>query len=94
MQLDLFPMDAHLRCIDPTRNKRRFYRMSIQRNLFGEWVLMREWGRIGRAGRMKVEYFAQAARAAEALKTMAAAKQQRGYVALSDAIIVCRSAPS
>ena len=37
----------HLRRIDPDRNMARFYTMSVQPNLFGEWLLLREWGRIG-----------------------------------------------
>ncbi|MCP4781752.1 MAG: WGR domain-containing protein [Hyphomicrobium sp.] len=28
----------------------RFYAMSVQPNLFGQWSLLREWGRIGSAG--------------------------------------------
>ncbi|XWN32719.1 MAG: hypothetical protein ROR55_06385 [Devosia sp.] len=37
MQLDLFPTDIHLRCVDPTSNKQRFYAISVQRTLFGDW---------------------------------------------------------
>jgi len=36
---------------DAARNMRRFYRMDVQPDLFGEWCFVREWGRIGRAGR-------------------------------------------
>lgn len=45
-QLDLFPTDLHMRCIDPASKKRRFYALSVQRTLFGEWALVREWGRM------------------------------------------------
>ncbi|HTW72940.1 MAG TPA: WGR domain-containing protein [Acetobacteraceae bacterium] len=31
--------------IDPARNMRRFYRLDLQRDLFGTWDLIREWGR-------------------------------------------------
>ncbi len=51
MQLDLFPTDLHLTCIDPEHNKWRFYALSVQPTLFGDWVLVREWGRIGAGGR-------------------------------------------
>lgn len=78
-QLDLFPMEVHLRCIDPSRNRRRFYHMTVQRNLFGEWVLMREWGRIGRAGRLKSEQFGQAVLATEKLSALIRQKTRRGY---------------
>ena len=39
----------HLRRIDPDRNMARFYAMSVQPNLFGEWALLREWGLLAAA---------------------------------------------
>ena len=36
--------------IDNHRNMARFYKLDIQPTLFGEWSLVREWGRIGRPG--------------------------------------------
>jgi len=36
--------------VDAARRMHRYYRMDVQPNLFGEWCLMREWGRIGSAG--------------------------------------------
>ncbi|MCZ8272006.1 MAG: WGR domain-containing protein [Beijerinckiaceae bacterium] len=44
MQLDMFPTTIRLQCIDPAKNKRRFYMMQVQPTLFGEWELLREWG--------------------------------------------------
>lgn len=32
----------------PEANMARFYAFTIQPTLFGEWALVREWGRIGR----------------------------------------------
>ena len=37
--------------IDPPKRMRRFYRLDVQPDLFGQWCLMRESGRIGCAGR-------------------------------------------
>ena len=37
---------------DPARNMARFYTMALQPTLFGEWALLKEWGRIGSAGRL------------------------------------------
>ena len=34
---------------------RRFYRVAIERTLFGEWALVREWGRIGNTGGQRLE---------------------------------------
>ena len=48
----------HLHRVDPDRNMTRFYSMSVQPNLFGEWALLREWGRIGSAGRLVTSCFA------------------------------------
>ncbi len=39
--------------IDPARNMRRFYRLDVQPDLFGQHCLMREWGRIGRGGQIR-----------------------------------------
>ena len=38
--------------IDPEKNKWRFYHLDVQPDLFGGWSLVREWGRIGRAGKV------------------------------------------
>jgi predicted DNA-binding WGR domain protein len=45
----------HLRRIDPARNMRRFYRLSIEPDLSGGVMLMKEWGRFGARGRVAVE---------------------------------------
>ncbi|RAH96583.1 polymerase [Acuticoccus sediminis] len=81
VQLDLFPTDVRLRCIDPTHNKRRFYSLSIQPTLFGEWALVREWGRLGSAGRVRTDRYASAGQAIDALCALTRAKQRRGYSA-------------
>ena len=69
----------HLHRIDHDRNMARFYSMQVQKTLFGEWTLFREWGRIGSAGQRKAEAFASEAEAAIALATSAAVKVRRGY---------------
>lgn len=45
----------HLRRIDPARNMRRFYVLSIQPTLFGGASLIRNWGRIGTNGQAMME---------------------------------------
>jgi predicted DNA-binding WGR domain protein len=65
--------------IDPEKRMHRYYRMDVQRDLFGEWCLMREWGRIGRAGQMRSASFPTSARAEAALDRQRRAKEQRGY---------------
>lgn len=81
MQFDLFPTDLHLRCIDPASNKRRFYVLSVQRTLFGDWVLVRE-GRIGRSGHRRQDHYPSAGPALDALQELA---RQKGGGATSSA---------
>jgi predicted DNA-binding WGR domain protein len=38
---------------DPARNMWRYYRLDIQRDLFGAWCFIREWGRDGQAGQTR-----------------------------------------
>jgi predicted DNA-binding WGR domain protein len=78
-QLEIFPTDLQMRRVDPARNMRRFYRMSIQPDLFGGASLVREWGRIGYRGQMMVEPHADEGQAVTALMKLARAKQRRGY---------------
>ncbi|NPD15064.1 WGR domain-containing protein [Xinfangfangia sp. D13-10-4-6] len=70
---------AHLRRIDAERNMRRFYAASIQPTLFGEVSVVRNWGRIGTAGRMQLETFHEPVQAEEAFLKLVRFKQRRGY---------------
>lgn len=79
IQLDVFPTDVQMRRTDPARNMRRFYRLSVQRDLFGGASLVREWGRIGFRGQMLIEHHSDEGRAVTALMKMAALKRRRGY---------------
>ena len=79
IQLDVFPTDVQMRRVDPVRNMRRFYRMSVQRDLFGGASLVREWGRIGFRGQVLIESHIDEGMAITALMKLAAVKQRRGY---------------
>jgi predicted DNA-binding WGR domain protein len=57
----------------------RFYRLLLAPTLFGEWSLIREWGRIGQPGTVRTEPFATEEEAQEALARKASEKQRRGY---------------
>ena len=73
----------HLRRIDPDRNMARYNTMSIQPTLFGEWALVREWGRIGSAGRVVSTRYAAERQAAAALTAQLKAKRRHGYLQLA-----------
>jgi predicted DNA-binding WGR domain protein len=65
--------------VDPAKNMRRLYRLDVQRDLFGQWCLVREWGRIGRGGRVRMAAYATAAEAHAALAGQQRIKERRGY---------------
>jgi predicted DNA-binding WGR domain protein len=64
---------------DPGRNMARFYVLSIEQSLFRDATLVREWGRIGRPGRRRIEIHADEGKAVEALETWLRRKQRKGY---------------
>ena len=47
--------------------------------LFGEWVLLREWGRIGSPGRVRRDSHRSESEAVIALTKLANQKHRRGY---------------
>lgn len=79
-QLEVFPDRAFLRREDPSRNMRRYYLMTVQRDLFGGASLIREWGRQGSPGQLRVERHPDEGHAVNALIDLVAAKRKRGYV--------------
>jgi|SRR6516162_9381848 predicted DNA-binding WGR domain protein len=64
---------------DPTRNMQRFYLLEVQRDLFGQWCFIREWGRIGQPGQVRGVPFPTEREAHAALDRQRRAKQRRGY---------------
>ncbi len=72
-------MSVYLTRRDPAKNLSRFYRMLIVPDLFGNWVLLREWGRIGSGGQVKADQFSNAGEALLALQALTRAKVKRGY---------------
>ena len=63
----------------PARRMHRYYRLSVERNLFGEWSLMREWGRIGKPSRSMVDLHATEQDAHAAMQRKGLEKRRRGY---------------
>ncbi|MCR5860592.1 WGR domain-containing protein [Mesorhizobium sp. J428] len=73
----------HLHRIDPARNMARFYRMSSTPSLFGDICLVREWGRIGRPGRIRVDLYETREEAIAAREALSRLRRRRGYRDLS-----------
>ena len=72
-------MQTYLEKRQPANNVARFYRMSVMPNLFGEWTLYREWGRIGQGGQVRMDWFDSEDQAVGALIGLETAKRRRGY---------------
>jgi predicted DNA-binding WGR domain protein len=75
----------HLHRRDPARSMFRFYRLHVVRDLFGGVALLREWGRIGSPGRVRLDPHADEGAALAAAKRLLRAKLRRGYQAVSSA---------
>ena len=65
--------------VEPARNAYRAYRLVVWPDLFAGAVLVREWGRIGRGGRMCLAPYPDAEMAAAAGVNWVRAKKKRGY---------------
>jgi predicted DNA-binding WGR domain protein len=78
------PSDTvYLRRIDPGRHMARFYALAVDRDLFGQVILVREWGRIGMSCRTRHDPHASEAEASAALTALARTKRARGYAEVS-----------
>ena len=65
--------------MDSARNMRRFYNLDVERDLFDRVVLVRRWGRIGTAGRVRLDEFPGEGEALAAMRALQARKIRRGY---------------
>jgi len=79
VQLALWPDTVHLIRVRPEKHEKRFYRMTLWPDLFGNAILIREWGRIGQPGQVRQDRHPDPGAALNALTTLARRKRQRGY---------------
>jgi predicted DNA-binding WGR domain protein len=64
---------------DTARNMARFYCLTVERNLFDEFSLVRTWGRIGRPSQSKIELHATEQDAQASMIRKVQQKQRKGY---------------
>lgn len=57
----------------------RFYQLALQQDLLSGWNLIREWGQLGRAGRIKRDHFPDRESALDALLRVRDTQLKRGY---------------
>ncbi len=70
-----------LRRIEPAKNMARFYALEVEQDLFGRHVLVRRWGRIGTAGKIRLDEHTGEGEAIASLQRLQAAKRRKGYQA-------------
>lgn len=70
----------HLTRTQPEVNVHRYYRIQIVCGLFDEWGLVREWGRIGRSGTVRTDWFYSRAEVEQASAKLHERKLKRGYM--------------
>jgi predicted DNA-binding WGR domain protein len=68
-----------LKRVNPALNMRRFYALSVEKDLFGQCVLVRAWGRIGKAGRVAIEPHPTEAAADKEMRRVVSVKMRKGY---------------
>lgn len=76
--------DVLLQKVVPRENKYRFYKIVVVQGLFGDWALMREWGRIGRHGTVRSEWYERETEAEKAASFLLEKRRRRGYVCRED----------
>jgi predicted DNA-binding WGR domain protein len=68
---------------DSLENMHRFYQMTISPGIFGDWSLVREWGRIGSPGTVRKNWFDSEEDARIAGEQIMDAKRKKGYLIIS-----------
>jgi predicted DNA-binding WGR domain protein len=71
--------ETYLERIDRTQNMARYYRLSVVETLFGEWAMVREWGRIGRHGQSREHWCSSKVDAVNQLRSRHDERLRRGY---------------
>jgi predicted DNA-binding WGR domain protein len=64
---------------DPARNLYRFYVVRLEPALFGDWTLLREWGRSGSPGTVRLTSFERYDEAAKAEHRAIKRRLRHGY---------------
>jgi predicted DNA-binding WGR domain protein len=64
---------------EPESAVQHFYRMELMPGLFGDWSLVREWGRAGQPGQIRIDWFDEEAQAKDARFAIQMEKAKKGY---------------
>lgn len=72
-----------LQRVNSKENQYRFYAVHVTPSLFNDWILVREWGRIGSGGTIRSDVFTTEAQALQKMDTILRDKKKKGYKVLS-----------
>ncbi len=72
-------MKAYLQRLNPTNGLIWYYAIQIQRDLLGEWLVIREWGRSGSPGTVRQLPFDSHPAAAANMAALVEELTARGY---------------
>ena len=70
---------ARLEKRDPAKNMARSYRIWLTPTLFGDYAVVREWGRIGSPGTVREAWFESEEEALQDGLDLCRRKERRGY---------------
>ncbi len=76
---DSLPTTLCLISINPSENRYRFYRISHQRTLWGEDVLVQTWGRLGTDGQSQLLFLDGGEQVRTAMAKLLRRRLQHGY---------------
>ncbi|MBF0110331.1 MAG: WGR domain-containing protein [Magnetococcales bacterium] len=72
-------MKAYLQRVHPQSGVVWFYSIQIQRDLLGEWQLIREWGRSGSSGTLRRQIFDDLDPALESMDLLVEQLREKGF---------------
>jgi predicted DNA-binding WGR domain protein len=70
---------TYLTRTDPARNMNRFYIVDVTPTLFGEWAVLREWGRRGSPGTLRLDSYRAREEAQSVEQRTIKRRLHRGY---------------
>lgn len=73
---------TYLECRNPDIDKFRFYAIYITKTVFGDWAIIREWGRIGSPGTIREDWFDNEHQAISKANSIVRNRVRRGYCLL------------
>lgn len=72
----------YLERYDPDKNLHRYYQLHVVPGIFGDWSLIKEWGKVGFPGTLQKEWFETEDEALQAGERIRTIKEKKGYTSI------------